>query len=198
MIQEITKNTILDNGLQISPNLLLEHMSSGAWHAKLGEFAPRFSSKLIPSQYNNIFSATGIPVWKIARVLQLGANSVMERMLNEFGSDLIIRSGFLNNVSQETIAKGINEIGHMVGKSMDISVKGFEDNMFPLAKDIQKIANKASSINMVFGDTSWMHINLDIAKAASSAVREELPSVSSVDILTGITEKGISSLRGVL
>jgi hypothetical protein len=122
----------------------------------------------------------------------------MERMLNEFGSDLIIRSGFLNNVSQETIAKGINEIGHMVGKSMDISVKGFEDNMFPLAKDIQKIANKASSINMVFGDTSWMHINLDIAKAASSAVREELPSVSSVDILTGITEKGISSLRGVL
>lgn len=197
-IQEITKDTIIDKGLVLSNGFLLDHFTNGAMHHMLGEIVPRFSAKLIPSNYNNIMTANGLPIWQIARVLQIGSNSVIEKMMGEFGSDLIIRSGFLNNVTQQTFGQGLNELGHLIGKSFDISVKGFEDNMYPLAKDIQKLANKAQNISMMFGDTSWMHIEIDPRKAASSAIREVLPTFTSIDNMTGVVEKGIQSLRGVL
>jgi hypothetical protein len=198
MIIEIVKDTVIDAGLQISSNFMLDHFSNGAIHHATGEILPRFSAQLIPNSYNNLMTTNGLPIWKIARVIQIGANSVVERMLGEFGSDLIVKSGFLNNISQATLAKGIDEVGHLVGKSFDFAVKGFEDNMYPLAKDIQKLANKASGLQMVFGDTSWIHIDIDPRKAASSAIREVLPDFSSVDLAAGVVEKGISSLRGVL
>ncbi len=197
-LQEITDKTVIDKGLQLSSHFIIDHFTTGAMHHKLGEIVPRFSSKLLPNSFNNFTTPTGAPIWKIARVLQIGSNGVIENMLNEFGSDLIIRSGFLNNISQESFGKGLNELGHLVGKSFDLSVKGFEDNMFPLAKDIQKLAKRASNIQMMFGDTSWMHIEIDPKKAASSAIRETLPEITSIDSLTGVVEKGIQSLRGVL
>ena len=195
MITEITSRTVIDKGLQISGNLLLDHLTNGAWHHKLGEFVPRFSSKLIPSNYNNLMTTNGLPIWKIAKALQIGSNSILERMMSEFGSDLIIRSGFLNNIPA---GLGKNEIMHTIGKGFDISVKGFEDNMYPLAKDIQKIATKASNLQMVFGDTSWIHIDFDLKKANSNSVKEELPNITSFDSTLGVLEKGISALRGVL
>ena len=51
---------------------------------------------------------------------------------------------------------------------------------------------------MVFGNTSWMHIGFDPKKLAANAIRVELPIFSSTDLLTGVTEKGIQSLRGVI
>lgn len=197
-IQEITDKTIIDKGLQLSSNFLIDHFTNGAVHHKLGEIVPRFSAKLIPNNYNNIMTANGVPVWQIAKVLQVGSNAIIEKMLGEFGSDLVIRSGFLNNISSATYGKGLNELGHLMGKSFDISVKGFEDNMYPLAKDIQKLANRANNISMMFGDTSWMHIEIDPKKAAMSAIRNELPAITSIDSVTGVVEKGIQSLRGVL
>lgn len=198
MATEITKNSKVDNGTVLSSNFILAHLSSGAFHPLLGEWLPKFSSKLIPSQYNNIFTPNGVPIWMVARNLQLTSEKIIENLFKEFGGDMVLRSGYLGNAPQALLSKGISEIQHTVGTSIDIQVKGFEDNMFSLAKDIQSIARQASNIQMVFGNSSWMHIGVDPKKLAANATRVELPTFSSADALTGVIEKGIQSFRGVI
>lgn len=195
---EITKDSVIDNGTVLSNNFILGHLTSGAYHPQLGEWLPKFSAKLIPSQYNNLLTPNGVPIWMIAKNLQLSSQKILENLFKEFGGDLILRSGYLGNAPQSLLQKGMNEIQHTVGASFDIQVKGFEDNLYSIAKDVQSIARQASNLQMVFGNTSWMHIGFDPKKLAANATRVELPIFSSTDLLTGVTEKGIQSLRGVI
>lgn len=198
MATEINKNSIIDSGTVLSNNFLLGHLSSGAYHPLIGEWLPKFSSKLIPSQYNNLFTPNGIPLWMIAKNLQLTSQKVIENLFKEFGGDMVLRSGYLGTTTQSALSQGLNEIQHTVGASIDLQIKGYEDNMYSLAKDIQSIARQASNIQMVFGNSSWMHIGVDPKKLAANATRVELPTFTSNDLLAGVVEKGIQSFRGVI
>lgn len=198
MAAEIDKNSIIDSGTVLSNNFILAHLSSGAYHPLVGEWLPKFSSKLIPSQYNNLFTPNGVPLWMVARNLQLTSDKILENLFKEFGGDMVLRSGYLGNSIQSLLSKGMNEIQHTVGASIDFQIKGYEDNMYSLAKDIQSIARQASNIQMVFSNSSWMHIGVDPKKLAANATRVELPVFSSSDLLTGVIEKGIQSFRGVI
>jgi hypothetical protein len=194
---EITKDTLIDKGLQITEMFLLDHLSNGAYHPMFGTFLPRFTAKLIPSVYNNMMTTNGLPTWMIARSLQLGAEKIGETLFKEFGSDLIIRTGFLNNIPSTLLERGMNEVLHTVGSSIDISIAGFEDNLFPIAKDLQKMLNVASGLQMVFDTNSWLHIEFNPKELALNIIRNELPVFKTVDTALGIIEDGITSIRGV-
>lgn len=195
---EITKDTLIDKGLQISEMFLLDHFSNGAYHPMFGTFLPKFTSKLIPSVYNNMSTTNGIPTWMIARSLQLGAEKIGETLFQEFGSDLIIRTGFLNNIPANLLEIGIDEALHTIGSSIDISIAGFEDNLFPIAKDLQRMLNMASGLQMVFDANSWLHIEFNPKDLALNVIRNELPVFKTVDTMIGVVEDGITSIRGVL
>lgn len=191
---EITKDTIIDKGLPLSRSFILEHLSTGAYHPVLGEFIPKFTARLIPQQSNNIFTPGSIPLWQIARNLQIGAENVVEDLLREFGGDLNIRSGFLNNIPAAFSA--LDEVQHLIGQSFDISIKGYEDNLYSVAGEIQRIARRSSSMQLVYGSGSWIHMNIDPRKALDTASKIELPTITSIDQVTGVVEAGISPLRG--
>lgn len=198
MIPVIDSSTVIQHGFQISKNLLLDHLSNGAYHTGLGEFLPRFSARLIPSQYNTIFTPGGIPLWYVARSLQLGANHILENMISGFGSDLIIRSGFLNNVSNDLIKLGINELNHRLGSGLDIAIRGYEDNVYPVVKEIAKIANAANRMSIIYNNSSYIHLDFNPKNLSFNDRFHEGPIISTIDEITGIVEKGITTIRGFI
>lgn len=190
MAEDITKNTVIDYGLQLSKNMLLSHLSTGAYHPNFAEWLPRFSSKLIPRNENNLFTEGGQPLWKIARSLQLGSQNILENLIREVGSDLIIRSGFMNDGTNE-------EKNHTLGKSIDIAVRSYEDNAHFIAEDIQRICKSATNISMTFSNNCWFHIDYSPAQLASGVILPKKQTFQTIDLSTGVIEKGITSIRGL-
>lgn len=190
MTQEITKDTVIDYGLQISKNFLLSHLSTGAYHPNFAEWLPRFSSKLIPRNENNLFTEGGQPIWKIARSLQLGSQNILETLMKEVGPDLIIRSGFMNNGTKE-------EKNHTMGKSIDIAVRSYEDNAHYIANDIQKLCKSATNISMTFSNNCWFHIDYSPTQLANGVIVPIKQTFKTIDLQTGVIEKGITSIRGL-
>ncbi|QIG65727.1 hypothetical protein phiOC_p062 [Ochrobactrum phage vB_OspM_OC] len=192
---EITNTTKIDYGLQISKNLLIDHLTTGAYHYMLGEWIPKYPAKLIPTNSEGILKLTGMEGWQIARNLQISAENVIENLMREIGSDLVIRSG-LNLASN--IQNNPLEALHQIGRSFDIQINGYQDNMFNVAKEVQQIAKKASGIQLVYGQTSWIHLDIDPKRALSSATNFEAPEFKTVDSILGVAENGLTSLRGFL
>lgn len=192
---EINKFTNIDVGLPLSSNFLLEHVTVGAYHPIMAKWAPKFSSKLIPFQSNELYSiaAGNLPLWKVARNLQIGSQNILENLLNAFGGDMIIQTGFLNNVSK---AAQLIEGSHTVGQSFDIQLKGYEDNMYNVAKEIQKVAYKASKMELVFSNSSWLHLDFTPERALSNPLKTDLPNMNTRDLASGVLETGITSIRG--
>lgn len=193
----IDQNTIIDRGLQLSKNFLLEHVSSGAYHPVMAEWMPRYSAALIPDSTlpMNLTGGLNMPLWQIASNLQSGAQGMLEDMLSGFGGDLIIQSGFMNNIPFNALP---NEIQHLTGMSFDIQIRGFENNMYNVAKEIQKFTKMADEINLVFGSQSWMHVGINPLKLNKSLSNLPDPKIITSDLITGLTEKGLSSIRGFL
>lgn len=102
----------------------------------------------------------------------------------------------MNNIPKVSQLFTNNEAAHLLGGSIDIQIKGFENNLYNLAKDIQKIAKSASQLEMVFSEESWIHINHDLKKIADSAIKKELPEIISKDIINGIEEKRHQGFQG--
>lgn len=192
---EINKNTRIDVGMPLSKNFLLEHVSSGAYHPLMASWAPKFSSALLPNFQNQLYSfnTANIPLWKVVRNLQIGSDNILENLLNAFGGDLRIQAGFLNNVASNVMR---TEGNHTFGMSFDVQVNGYEDNMYTVAKEIQKAAYKASNMELVFSGSSWMHLDVNPNRALSSPLGSDLPSISTRDISNNIVETGITSIRG--
>lgn len=191
----IDENTIIDRGMQLSKNFLLEHVSSGAYHPVMAQWMPRFSAALIPDSRlpMNLSGGLNMPLWKIVANLQSGAQGMLEGLLGNFGGDLIIRSGFMNNVPFNGLP---NEISHLIGQSFDIQIAGFEQNMYSVMKEIQPFTRVADEINLVFGQTSWVHINVNPLKVNVPQFTLTNPTIKTSDLITGITENGLTSLRG--
>lgn len=194
---KIDQNTIIDNGLQLSKNFLLEHLSSGAYHPVLAEWMPKFTAAIIPdsSLPLNFSGGLNTPLWKIVANLQSGAEGMLEGLLSAFGSDLVIRSGFLNNIPFNSLP---NEINHLSGNSFDIQIKGFEQNMYGIAKEVGRLSKAADSLNLVFGNQSWIHAQVNPQKVGVPHFSLPTPSFSTSDLTTGITELGLTSIRGFL
>lgn len=195
MANEITKTTVIDYGLQISPNLIIDHLTTGAYHHMLGEWIPKYPAKLIPTNSEGILKLSGLEGWQIARNLQISAEGVIENLMKEIGSDLILRSGL--NLSSNFKNNPLEAL-HTIGRSFDIQINGYQDNMFNVAKEVQKIAKKASGISLVYGQTSWIHLDIDPKKALSTGNLIDLPNFSTVDNVLGVAEQGLTTLRGFL
>lgn len=192
---EITKDTKIDYGMQISRNLIIDHLTTGAYNHMLGEWIPKYPAKILPANINGVLRLTGVEGWQIVRNLQISAENVIENLLKEIGSDLIIRSGFNIN---ENMLKNPMEALHTIGRSFDIQIGGYQDNMFNVAKEVQKIASKSSSMQLVYGTSSWIHMNINPKTALDTSIVRELPPMKTVDLALGKIENGLTSLRGFL
>lgn len=193
MIPQIDQNTIIDKGLMLSKNFLVDHVSTGAYHPILCEWIPKYTSILNPQQPNGLFGSN-LPLWKIFGSLQVGANGILENMLAQAGNQFILKSGFLNNIPQTL--SSINEIAHITGGGFDFAIKGFEDNAYLIAKEVQKIAKQASSIDIIYGASSYFHVNFDPAAVALNAIRKEMPVLRSIDLIDGQIVNGLAAMRG--
>ena len=131
LVKDVSK---ISNGFQLSPNLLLEHMSTSAFHKILGKWTPQFPTAIAPWLSNGVFSQN-FPLLQMVQNLQLSANGLMENLISQVGSQLNIQSGLLNNVP---LNKLIDEAGHVSGISTDISVQGFTSNPLYIAKIFKK------------------------------------------------------------
>lgn len=186
-IIEFTPQSFIDKGVPITQNFLIDHLTGGAFHPAFGHVLPIYGSPINPQMLQNI------PLWKLARNLSITAEATLEPLFKEFGASLTLRTGFLNF----NISGSINsEIGHMAGLSLDIQVKGFEGSLGYLAKDIQSIARRASSMSLVFDSSSWMHINVNPQRALQSSTRLELPPIKTLDLINQVVENGIQNFRG--
>lgn len=182
---EFNEKSFVDCGTMISKNFIIEHLSSGAWHPSLGRIIPTFPQIIDPTFLRNV------PLWKLARNLAGAAEAAIEPLLQELGADLIIQAGF----NRDLMGTFTKEIGHKAGLSLDIQVRGFEDNMYYIAKDIQKIAKRSSSIDLIQDISSWMHLNIDLRKVNESWNNAELPNVTSFDLINNVKETGIQRYR---
>lgn len=195
-VNQITKNTHVGTGLRLTRNFNIDHLSTMAFHPILGQYIPEFPALLRPDQPLGIFGS--IPqniLQQVAKNLQAGANGILEHLLTEISSDLRVKMAFTNMVPR--LQKTVDEKSHLYGLSFDISVNGFENNMYHIAKDMQKICKNASAIDLIYGSgTSSMHVNFEPKKIADSAIKKDLPIIRSVDRVLGVTEAGIQSYRG--
>lgn len=192
MIPEINKDTVIDTGLVVSRNFLIDHLTTGAYHPIMGKWLPTFSAKLIPQQSNNVFTPGPIPLWQIARNLQIGSEGILENLLSGFGGDLMLKAGFLNNIPA---GKNLSEIKHLTGLSFDVSIDQFSDNIYHAASEIQKLVQNASKIDFVYGSSSWAHIEFDPARVFNP-FSNATPIIRSVDAISGVVENGITSIKG--
>ncbi len=175
-MQPIDATTLITKGMPISDNFIIDHLTSGAYHYVMGKWTPNFSTLITAYQNHQT------PMWQVAANLQLGAENILEPLLQKYGGDLILRSALSPS---------------NLGTSFGIQVAGFQGNMFNLIPQIQQIASKASSISLVQGSSSFANINFDpssILKGASGT----LPSLSSVDLINTLEVNGLSALKGFL
>lgn len=192
MYRPITTVDQIDAGMPLSDNFMIEHMTTGAFHSVMGKWIPQFPARLSPWQPNGIYSPN-VPLLQVVQNLQLGTQGLLERLLTHIGGDLIIRSGFRNNLPLGT---AISEVGHLIGSSLDIAVANYTDNPYAIAGDIQKLAYSASGINMIFGaSSSWFHLDFNPQSVFNPSVRN-LPSITSIDLVAGVSQSGIVSYRG--
>jgi hypothetical protein len=195
MAFEINQNTIIDVGMQLSRNFNLSHLTSGAYSPVSASWMPKYTATLIPdsSLALNLTGGANTPLWQIVANLQAGANGMLEGLLSNFGRDLIIKSAFMNNIPINALP---NEISHLIGRGFDIQIAGFENNMYNVAKEVQKFTRMADSINLVNGTTSWMHVDINPLKLGIAPSSLPDPKVITSDLLSGITSEGLSAVRG--
>jgi len=188
----IDASTFIDKGFPLSRNFILEHLSSGAYNQMLGQWMPKFSSKIIPRATGQFGFDGSIPLWKVISNLQAGAEGLLERFVDGFGGDLQVMAGFLNNVSKTNIS---SELQHLAGASFDIQIGGYQSNMYNVAKEIQKLSRGASTLELIHSTTSsWVHVGFD-KKALIDSIKET-PQFMTRDLVSGIAEQGLTSLRG--
>jgi len=177
-IGQITPQTLINMGTQLSQNFNLGHLTQGAFHQILGKWMPQFSSVLDPNLSNNMFSGI-IPAWRIVQNLQMSSGGVLEGLLGAAGQALNVRTGFLNDVSTNV---PMRELNHVVGLGLDISVSGYGDNCYGIAKDIRSICKNASQLDCVYtsGGGAYFHVVVDRSKCQDTAVKKELPVIRTV------------------
>lgn len=179
MNNEINAETIITKGLPLSKNFLIDHLSTGAYHFVMGKWAPLFSSPITPQSANG----SQQPLWKSALSLQQGAIHILEPLLQEFGGDLILRSGF--NPSS-------------MGQSFDIQVDGMQNNMYNIMPTLQKLLPKASGLSLFQGgNLSFSRISFDQFSTQIGTLKE-LPSIKSFDLLSGSSFDGLKSFSGFI
>jgi hypothetical protein len=176
----IDANTIIGTGLNLSQNLILGHTTSGAYHYVLGRIIPQYTAFLKPG-------SSTLPTWQVAKNLQLGAQGLLEGLLNEFGGDLILKSAFSPNLS--SIAN--------LGQSFDVQIRGYENNMYNVAKTIQNLSGRADSLSLIYGNSSFMRMNFSEKSIKTNLLNNTFPKLSSIDNLSGIFEQGFTSILGI-
>jgi hypothetical protein len=195
---DITENTIIDVGIQLSRNFNLSHLTSGAYNPVTATWMPKFSATLIPDSRLplNLTGGNNMPLWKIVSNLQSGARGMLEGLLGNFGPDLIIKAAFMNNIPQNGLP---NEISHLIGLGFDIQIRNFEDNMYNIVKEIQPFTRVADSLNLVNGaQNSWLHVDINPNKLGIAPSMLPNPQVFTSDLVSGITTQGLSAIRGFL
>lgn len=180
MTIDISQNTNIFQGMALSKNMILGHVSSGAYHYILGKYVPQFTAFLKPG-------VSTLPPWQVAKNLSMGSENILENLLNGFGSDLILRSGF---------SPALGTLGN-IGQSFGIQINGFQNNMFAVSKEIQKLTKNAKELQMVFGNTSYMNISFDERSVKNNLISGLAPVMSTVDKINNITETGFTSIRGL-
>ena len=111
---DIVKNVSqINNGFQLSPNFMLEHMTTGAFNKILGKWTPQFPQQLIPWLPNGIFSQ-GFPLLPLVQNLQGTANNLMEQMISTVGSQLNVMAGFIAS-NKPTSVSADNPFGLLTG-----------------------------------------------------------------------------------
>jgi hypothetical protein len=195
---DITENTIIDVGIQLSRNFNLSHLTSGAYNPVTATWMPKFSATLIPdsSLPLNLTGGNNMPLWKIVSNLQAGARGMLEGLLGNFGPDLIIKAAFMNNIPQNGLP---NEISHLIGLGFDVQIRNFEDNMYNIMKEIQPFTRVADSINLVNGiQNSWVHVDINPNKLGVAPNLLPDPQIFTSDLVSGLTTSGLSAIRGFL
>lgn len=195
MVETVTKDSLITDGLRISENFLLGHLTSGAYHPKIAQWLPIFSSKLEPGNFNNLLTPGGFPIWKVVKNLQMTSGGILESLFSQVGSDLILKAGY--SLPLKSALQGVDEAMHALGLSIDIQVRSYEDNPFAIAKDIAQLASRASNINMTFGNSAWFHIETTPLRLQQSLSTLTAPICQTVDAVTGVVEKGLTSIRGL-
>lgn len=185
----------VDAGEPVSKHFRLEHMSSGALHHILGKWIPLFPSKLNPTS-KGLFSLGNGNINDLKNIfnsLKGGANNILDIAVDTLGGDMILRAGFMNNI------KNTIEQGHNKGASFDLQLSGYTGNLYNVAKEFVQIpGSKASAMEIVYGQNqSWLHIDFN-DKSLSRSYFDELPPIQTRDLVSGVVEKGITSIRGFL
>jgi hypothetical protein len=175
----INKDTIISSGMGLSRNVILGHVSNGAYHYVLGRIIPQFTAFLKPG-------SSTIPDWKVAKNLSMGSENILENLMDGFGQDLILRSGF----------SGALGSAQNLGQMFDIQIDGFQNNMFGVSKEIQKLTKSASSLQMVFGNSSFMRVGFDEKSIKNNLISGAAPVMETFDAINNIKENGLTSLRG--
>lgn len=193
-VNNFNPDEFIDKGYVISPNFLIEHVTEGAMHNAIGRVIPMFTHPLNLDVINNQSSLIGIVQNLITNVA-----STLDPIFSELGSGTIVRQAF--KLNPETIFNN-NEEGHVEGTSIDIAFNGEDHNMYHVASDIQRIANRATSMTLVYDTMSWIHINVTNRNRANLPDHwlsaEELPEITTVDNTTQEFRTGIVPFRGLL
>lgn len=209
MFKIIDEFTSFNIGTQISKNFIIGHLSSGAFHYLLGQWIPQFTMPLnsilgnfnslggiipglnqLTSQVDSVLSQvnqiTGQidsalsqvnQIWQVAQNLQVGSLEILDDVLSKFGDKLILRSAL----------QALN-----FGKSFEIQIKGYQNNMFNIVKEVQNIVKKAESFELIQGKTSFLRIKFD---PKNMSIRTDIP-IYTKDVINKKTLEGLQSVKG--
>ena len=139
-----TKGVERKPGLVLSPNFLIEDLTSGRSHPKLK------GQRKVPL-FSHRFTGNKEHIANLAHI----ANNVLEPLLKKYGEDLIINSGWRPGPWKR--GKRISQ--HWVGEAVDFSVVGYESNMYPIAQEIKGLIPYDQFI-LEYNKSSWIHISL--------------------------------------
>lgn len=188
----IDEHTVVDIGMRLSRSFTIDHLTCGAYNGYVGRYMPIFRSDFDFHDRSHDGKKL-IPKWQIAYNLAYLAQNVLEPLLRAFGPRLMVTNCYSSYSRTNTAA---DESRHLVGSAVDFTVKGWIEDMYPIAEQA-RLATQGTfaSFRLVYGDSSWIHIGVE-PKYNYGEIGKKDTGISSLDLYTGETQTGLVRLRG--
>lgn len=165
-IFDIDETTDFVHGMPLSENISLDLLTRGPANPLTYPFKITQTDflwdydvdELELSKIDNSLRDLYIKKWKIAKNLQFMSQNVLETLVSEFRTDLNIYTAFIRG--SRNFAHPTSK--HNAGEAVDISIKGWEANLFPLVGEIRRmLKDYHAEIGFVANQRTWIHIGVN-------------------------------------
>lgn len=202
---KINKKTLLRKGLELSPNVNLDALTSGEHRRRYARRLWGTLSNPLPERkdtqnvVDNLPEEQRIENWNIASNLQELSEEVIEPLITEYGSNLKIFRGYQNPgnifISRRKREKGYNK--HFTGEAVDIFLEDFRSNMYHHASDMYEIVkDHVVEVGLIYSSTSWIHFGIN-AEFGPNEGQVGNPRIFTIDLTKQIYTTGFVPLRGI-